>query len=237
MDKNKIFFEDIKEKLIGIRACYIGVGYGGHLKLGLGEKQFYKSNELKGKYHGDWDIVSRECTWRIRKDRIVLCGHGDEIEYSSEKLHLLDLGIVQDIKQSEIFDLAIIFDSGIIIDYFMNITYEPQLTINYNQNLAYELTEDGFIEIDPQELFKKSSEIDSVLSLYSDECCKRWSNLVCKTNSNEICDDCFYFRSIDGSFHFWKFGICSNYESEFDGKLVGNESGCEQFKQLKDLIL
>lgn len=236
MDNNKIFLEDVKDKLIGLRACYIGVAYGCHLKLSIGERRFYKNNELKGKFHGDWDIVSRQCTWRVRRDSVILCGYGDEIEYSSEKLHSLELGTVKDIKQSEIFDLTIVFDSGIIIDYFMNITYEPQLTINSNQDLAYELTEEGFIEIDPEELFQKSSEIDSVLSAYSDECCKRWSNLVSKTSSDNICDNCFYFRSIDGSFYFWKFGLCSNCASEFDGKLVGIESGCEQFKELKDLI-
>lgn len=236
MGNNKIFIEYVKDKLIGLRSCYIGVAYGCHLKLSLGEKRFYENNELKGKFHGDWDIVSSQCTWRVRRDKVILCGYGDEIEYSSEKLHLLELGTVKDIKQSEIFDLTIVFDSGIIIDYFMNITYEPQLTINSNENLAYELTEEGFMEIDPKELFQKSSKIDSVLSAYSDECCKRWSNLVSKTSSDNICDNCFYFRSIDGSFYFWKFGLCSNGASKFDGKLVGIQSGCEQFKELKDLI-
>lgn len=236
MDKNKISLESVKKKLIGLKSCYIVVGYGGHLKLGLGEKIFYKNTELKGKYHGEWDILSRQCTWRVRRESTILCGHEDEIEYSRVKLHSLELGAVMDILQREIFDFTIIFDSGIIIDYFMNMTYDPQLQISCNPNIAYELTEDGLIEIDPHELNRKSLEIDSVLNVYSEECCKRWSNLVCKTNSEKTCDECFYFRSIDGSFHFWKFGICSNFESQFDGKLVGNESGCNQFKQLKDLI-
>ena len=149
----------------------------------------------------------------------------------------MELGIVIDVIQNEIFDFTIIFDSGIIIDYLMNTTYEPQLNIICYPNLAYELTEESWVEINPRELYTKSTKIDSMLNVYSDECCKRWSKLVCKINYKEICDDCFYFRSINGSFHFWKFGICSNCESEFDGKLVGNESGCDQFKQLKDLIM
>lgn len=233
---NKISLENIRDKILGLSSCYIRVSYGGLLRLGLGEKRFYKNSEMNGMYHGEWDIISRECTWRIRRNNVVLCGQGDEIEYSSEKALSLSLGTVVGVEQREIFDLTIIFDSGIIIDYFMNMAYEPQLQIICNPVSAYELTEEGFIEIDPLELFKKSSEIDCTLKVYSDDCCKRWDKLVVKADTNKRCDDCFYFRSIDGYFHFWKFGLCSNHESEFDGKLVGIESGCEKFKQLKDLI-
>ena len=81
MDNYKISLDDVKNKILGLKSCYIRVGYGGHLKLGLGEKKFYSNSELKGKYHGEWDIISRSCTWRIRRENIMLCGDGDEIEY------------------------------------------------------------------------------------------------------------------------------------------------------------
>lgn len=100
---------------------------------------------------------------------------------------------------------------------------------------AYELTTNGIYEVDTNEHFNTLSEIESVLNELSEGCNKRWEEQIPKNNADEKCDDCFYFRGINGYFYFWDYGICSNGESPYDGKLVGCMSGCLSHKFLKDI--
>jgi hypothetical protein len=236
MDKKAELLKEIKGMLIGLKVCYIGQKYGGYLKIGLGEKVYYDETGLKGKFHCQCDVSSRQSTWRIIQNNKILCGYGNEVEFNKGIFSSLELGSLVDIIQKTDFDITFMFDCGISVDFICNILEEPQLTITSYPTVAYELCMDGWRKIDPNELFRKVSEIDSVLSDLSEDCCNRWNSMVPKSKNNKVCDNCFYFRTINGYFHFWEFGICSNRESPFDGKLVGVSSGCNELKALKDLI-
>ncbi len=43
------------------------------------------------------------------------------------------------------------------------------------------------------------------------------------------CAQCAYFCMLNGGFHFWDVGVCSNGASEHDGRLVRVTSGCDAF--------
>jgi len=83
----------------------------------------------------------------------------------------------------------------------------------------------------------KLTQIEEILSSLSESCHKRWDGIVNQEESASKCDDCFFFRGLDGHFYFWDYGICSNEDSMFDGKLVSVDSGCNCCKKLKDILV
>lgn len=227
-------FNEIYANLIGKECCSIRIGFGSMLRIGIGEKVFYENPKLKGKFHGEWDIISRSCSWRIVKENKILCGDNDDIEECSNIVNKLTCGRVKDIFQTFEPDLTIQFDNNIHIEYFSNSLDDNQLIIMSRNKISYDLTVDGWIKENNDKHSQTLSQIDEFISKYSEECNKRWEKVIPECNNLE-CDSCFYFRQIDGHFYFWDYGICSNGESPYDTKLVGIKSGCEFHKTLKDI--
>jgi hypothetical protein len=229
-------FDEVRGILISQQSCFLRVGYGSQIKVGLGEKIFYNSPKLKGKFYGEWDIVSDSCVWRVVKEEKILCGYGDEIKYCNEVFESIQLDRIKDILQITPMDFSIVFETGLRIDYLCESTDGTVLSIFDNKNkVVFELTLDGWIKSSSNESFGKLTELESILSQHSEECQNRWEAFISVNESNNQCMDCFYFRGITGGFYFWDYGICSNEKSKFDGKLVNVESGCCSFNQLKDI--
>lgn len=230
-------FGEVREILIGLKSCFVRVGYGSQLKLGLGEKIFYNKPSLKGKFYGEWDILSQSCVWRILKDGNILCGYGDEIEYCNKILEPILPSGITDVLQIAQFDFRILFETGIIIDYLCESVNGTVLSVLDNKNkIEFELTFDGWEKSNSANVFGKLTEIESFLSEHSKGCQNRWENLVTVKEFENNCKDCFYFRGITGGFYFWDYGICSNGKSKYDGTLVNVESGCNFFNYLKDIL-
>jgi len=231
-------FEEIRENLIGLGNCYIRVGYGGKLKIGLGDKIYYKHPGLQGKFYGEWDISSLFCSWRISEGKTFLCGYDDEIKYCNEVINSLSFGLISEVVQLSYFDIRIVFNTGIKIDYFRQSTDGASLVIlGAKENIAYELFWDGWRQNDSKKSLGKLTRMEEIFSSLSESCHNRWDSIVDRDESNLKCNACFYFRGLDGHFHFWDYGICSNGDSIFDGKLVSVESGCNYHKHLKDILI
>lgn len=231
-------FEEIRKNLIGLGCCYIRVGYGGKLRIGLGDKIYYKQPRLQGKFYGEWDISSVFCSWRISECKTLLCGYDDEIKVCNEAIDSLSLGCIIEVMQLSYFDIRIVFDTGVIIDYFLQSTDGASLIIlGERENIAYELFWDGWKRTDSEKSLSKLTKIEELLSSLSKNCNNRWASIVTQKESNSKCNECFYFRGLDGHFYFWDYGICSNGDSLFDGKLVSVESGCNCHKTLKELLV
>lgn len=229
-------FYNLCENLVNKDCCFIRLGYGSKLHIGIGEKLYYENPKLEGKYHGEWDLFSRTYAWKISRDNSILCGNDDDPEFINQILRNLKLGSISHIEKRNAVDVSLHFSYGIVIDFFCCSTDDNQMMIMNNRERAYEFTIDGIYEVDINEHFDTLAEIESVLKELSEKCDKRWNELVPKNNSDEKCDDCFFFRGISGYFYFWDYGICSNEESPYDGKLVGFKSGCQFHKFLKDII-
>lgn len=232
-----IGFEEVRSNLIGLKTCYFKVGYGSKLKLGLGEKVYYDNEKLKGKFLGEWNIFSLHCSWRILKDNIIICGYDDDIEFCNDSIDKLEIGNIKNISQSSEMDLSIEFNSGLLIDYFCQSTYEPIVVIlSKTRQVTLELTQQGWIKPDPKETPAKLNKIEEIICAYSEVCNKRWNSIVPQREGEQECSDCFYLRGIDGHFYFWDYGICSNHKSKYDGQLVSVKSGCKFHENLNDMI-
>jgi hypothetical protein len=230
-------FDEVQEILIGQKLCSLRVGYGSQLRLGLGEKIFYKNPKLKGKFYGEWDIVSDSCVWRVVIEEKILCGYGDEIKYCNEIFESIQLDRIRDILQITPMDFRIVFETGIRIDYLCESVNGTVLSIFDDKNkVVFELTLDGWIKSSSDKIFGELTELESILSEHSEKCQERWENLISVIETENQCKDCFYFRGITGGFYFWDYGICSNEKSKNDGTLVNVESGCEFFNKLKDIM-
>ncbi len=230
-------FADIREYLIGLQSCYIKVGYGSKLRIGLGNKIFYNIPRLKRKYYGEWDISSHFCGWRVLKDNVVICGYDSEIKDSNEILKSIEPGSLKDIFHINKFDIRLTFDKNISIDFLCQSTDEPILIIlGDSKKVSFELTQTGWVQSSSDEQTQKMTAIEATLNSHSDECHNRWRKIVYESDTEDNCEDCFYFRGIYGGFYFWDYGLCSNKESKFDGKLVSTKSGCDRFNILSNII-
>lgn len=233
----KVVFNDIRKSMISLDTSTIRIGYGGWLKLGFGEKVFYDSTKLKGKYLFEITVSSVSSAWRVIKDEELICGSDNEIEYCNDAISKLNLCKVIDFIQISKFDIRIIFDSGVIIDYFCQSTEGTTLAIlDYKNSISYEFFFDGWEQTDSNKVADKLTEIEKVLDSLSEDCQSRWQTIVPEKEDDNECSNCFYFRGLDGHFYFWDYGVCSNKESKNDGKLVNVNSGCSKLKQLKELL-
>lgn len=223
---NKKDIIDYLHSMIGSEML-VRVRYGGILNLILRQ-------DLKNGKTIKWNILSRQCSWRVIHNEYLVCGSEDEIEDIDNALSGLAIGEVTEIIQNGNLDFSLISNNGFRFDFYTNLTWEPQLTIN-NQEYAFELTQEGWIEIDKAELKNLYDKTFSVIDFYSKECTERWSNKVPKIQGTNSCETCFYFRSFGGSFYYWEYGVCSSKNSEYDGKLVSSKSGCIYHTELKDL--
>jgi hypothetical protein len=229
-------FDRMRDNILHKECCFIRQGYGSKLRLGLGELVHYKNPQLKGKFHGEWDLISRTFAWRMSLNNKLLCGSDDEVEFIDDALKNLKLGSITDIKRKSISDVSFLFSEGILIEFFCCSLDDNQMMIMKKGDTTFEFKHDGIYEVDINEHFSTLSAIESFIADFSEECSKRWEVRIPLNSSENKCDDCFYMRGIDGHFYFWDFGICSNEDSPFDAKLVGCESGCEFHRQLKELI-
>lgn len=233
----KEYFKELYDILVGKPCCYIKIGYGSNFRIGAGEKIYYKNPKLHGKFHGEWDIICRSYAWRIIKNGKFLCGSDDEIEDIEEIIETLNLGVFTKIERERKagIDFSLHFEDGIIVDYFCCSTNDNQMMIMQKDGIAYELTVEGIYKVYTNEHFQTLTEIESFISEYSEKCSARWEAKVPDKDYPKKCGDCFYLRGIDGHFHFWDYGICSNFNSIYDGTLVSIKSGCEFNEQLKNL--
>ncbi|EHQ91030.1 DUF3027 domain-containing protein [Desulfosporosinus youngiae] len=230
-------FEEIRKNITGLDHCYIRVGYGGKLRLGLGNKIYYKHPRLQGKFYGEWDISSLSCSWRIADGKKLLCGYDDEVKFCNEVIESLHFGRISEVIQLSFFDIRLVFNSGKIIDYFLQSKEDVSLVISgEKEKVTYELFSDGWEKTSSKESSSKLTRIEEVLSSLSENCHNRWNRVVNHVESDLQCNTCFYFRGLDGHFYFWDYGICSNEDSMFDGKLVSINSSCTCHKELKDIF-
>lgn len=202
----------------------------------MGEKISYANPRLEGKFHGEWDISTRYCGWRVLKANRIICGSDNEIKDSNNILKSVDIGKLLDIVLSNENDLRLLFENNYAIDFICQSTDEPIMSIvSGKSRMEFDLTLDGWIQYSSDETSQKMNAIETALSSHSDECQIRWSKLIRISNTDNKCRDCFYFRGIYGGFYFWDYGLCSNGDSENDGKLVNVMAGCDFLKHLGDI--
>lgn len=220
---------EILTKIIGLECCEAKIGYAGVLKLGFGEKVFYTHKLLEGVFHGEWDISSVTSAWRMVKDGKLICGACESEEESDLFLNILVGKKISNIIQPSPMDITFEFSNGITLLIFGQSRSNNILEVLAPGDISLEFCEGKWIESSSIEPREGLSDEELIQSNFSENCHRRWETLVPKKQKENQCRECVFYRPISGRFYFWDYGLCSNNESDFDGKVVAVSSGCPYF--------
>jgi hypothetical protein len=215
----------ILNDLVGLACCEARVGFADSLVLGFGEKVFDNPRRVK-EFHGEWQLRTESCTWRIIQNQDMYCGYyGDNEENDNLLNSLLNLRIL-DVVQISLFDIMFVLEK----DYRIFLLAQSR----DNSHFGIFAPNDVYIEFSSAKewIISKSNipsgltEEERLLSDHSELCFERWEKIIPRFKGETHCRECIYYRPLRGEFYFWDYGICSNRKSEFDGELVGVKSGC-----------
>jgi len=106
--------------IYGIKCCRVAIGNGNSLSIGFGEKIFHNNPKLKDKYYGEWEIGTYYGSWRIIKNNRIILGSNDfkdDIELVNRRVNDIIFGSIKDINNYSPFDVRVIFNDGMIIDF------------------------------------------------------------------------------------------------------------------------
>ncbi len=224
------------KNIIGRDVDRISIAYGSRLYIDFESKKIV--NLYSDDIHNTFGIrfISR-AGWRIISNNKYICGVDDYDYVIENALNSLTLGKVTDVIQPNDFDLTIVLEPNIRVDFFCTSSDDVVLLIdNPVAGFSIELDSTGWNLDDKRDIVNKNQRIDEFLNEYKVNLIKRWDIDILPGEGHNICDNCFYFRGIDGNFKSTDFGICSNEIANNDGKLVKSTAGCKECKSLAELI-
>ncbi len=216
--------------ITGLKCCLSGVGYPHTFKLEFGSKNFFDEK----RFHGDWSLMTYSCGWRLMKDEKILCGYYDDAETSDKVVKILEGRILKEMIQSSKYDISLIFDNNYRADFWgqTNFKNHHSLFIYGPHDQYYEFRNNGSWSVDMDDKYLKGvTQAEKLRSEHSERFHKRWQDAMPKSENEFRCSNCIYFHGITGQFYFWDYGLCSNEHSDFDGKVVGIKSYCNEFSR------
>jgi hypothetical protein len=222
---------DILNKMIGLACCEARVGYGRSLVLGFGEKIFYET-KFGTHFNGEWQLRTESSSWRVNKNKEILCGNYDEEEESDKLLkNLLSLKFIS-IENINFYDAMLTLENDYQIYLLAQSKNESHFGFFIPNDLYIEFNSTGnWIVKNAKESVGGLSEDEKLLNEHSENCFQRWKEITPEYNGEKYCNQCIFYRPLRGEFYFWDYGICSNEKSKFDASLVGVKSGCSEYKE------
>jgi len=212
-------------KLIGLY-CYEALsGFNGHLVIKCRNSLKILAKNL---LEPEWRFETVSATWRLSQKGNILTGYYENEEHNDKHLKDLIGKRVIDIKNNNKTDFNILFQDDFLIETFSHgLEFHPlELSNNLEESILI-LNSHGKWSKDLDEL--GLTEKEELQNLHSEESHKRWKLVIPARSNDNHCCNCAYFLTINGRFYFWDYGICSNKKSNFDGKVVGNNSSCTNF--------
>jgi hypothetical protein len=106
--------------LIGKYCCRQRIGRGRSLSLGFGGKLPHSKPKTSDPFYGEWELGTYSAAWRIIREGRVVCGSldaVDSIDELDERLQAIKLGKVLTIEVFSQFDLRVILDEDVCIDF------------------------------------------------------------------------------------------------------------------------
>jgi hypothetical protein len=228
LGESSLLQEKIKDEIQTIvslacsKAC---LGYGGVLLLQLGISS-KKDHEVLNK---ECEIRTNNASWRLIKGKNVVVGdYDDESCIKKELKSLVGSSIVEIKLEPMVTDIKMFFDDGLVLEIFGSSSNE----------YAWELSvHDGYIQALPTNVLRRiasnftenMNSDEEAISSHSKACAARWEPQVSVSNTAKNCEECAYYRALQGQFHFWDYGLCTNSESRYDGKVVNIKSSCHSY--------
>lgn len=218
---------DKLSKMIGEKCYSAKLVLSKGLRLDFGGQFFHYHSKLRCKdiFRGEWSLTSNWSFWRVFKDSKIVCSAYDEEEIIAPSIKSLLNGEVQEIVHTSIYDLTLIFENGIQVEFLGISDKDYPLEIWCPDNVFLEYSADnGWIEKSASSCERLTKE-EELLSKHSERFHERWGELIPQCEGLS-CIECAYYMPVVGKFYFWDYGLYSNEASPNDGKLVGVKSGC-----------
>ncbi|MCP3925609.1 MAG: DUF3027 domain-containing protein [Desulfobacterales bacterium] len=217
------------DSIINLECCRAYIEYGGILVIGFGELVEYEHPKLKNSFHGQWEIRTNVASWRLLNDNKIIAGdYDDDSAIKTEILSLIGAKLKSITLQTLNVDAKFEFDNNIVCEIFgisrKDYSWQllgPNINIEAQPDNKLVMIESDFVgSLDPDE--------EKIL-IHSEACSKRWINIIPEKNHEKYCSDCIYYRALEGQFHFFDYGLCTNAQSSYDGKVVNVGSGCKVY--------
>ncbi|EOQ88549.1 hypothetical protein LEP1GSC202_0341 [Leptospira yanagawae serovar Saopaulo str. Sao Paulo = ATCC 700523] len=226
--------EEIKKILINAKISNVYVGWAGSLNIGIGN---ILNPEEKNRFDilTDWYLNSESASWRIINKEVVLSGSYNQDKSDSEIFPSTLYSKILDVQINHLKDLTLFLENQTKID-FRNLNGIEKDHCLYNisnrNGIGFSLFINGdwvsWTDLDylnKNEIVENNEKIQEIAKTFSLKIEK--SDSTVKTNN---CDNCIYFRAINGPYEFWDFGLCSSEESIYFGKAKFKKHSCNAFE-------
>jgi hypothetical protein len=226
--------EEIKKILINSKISIVYVGWAGSLNIGIGNI-LNPEEENRFEILTDWYLYSESASWRIINKGVVISGSYNQNESDSQIFPSTLYSKIIDVQINNLKDLTLLLENQTVID-FRNLNGIEKDHCLYNisnrQDIGYSLFIDGdwiswtdLDNLNKNEIVENDEKIKKVAKNFSLKIEKTDSQV--KTNN---CDNCIYFRAINGPYEFWDFGLCSSENSIYFGKAKFKKHTCNVYE-------
>jgi hypothetical protein len=226
--------EEIKRILINSKISNVYVGWAGSLNIGIGN---ILNPEEKNRFEilTDWYLNSESASWRIIDKEVVISGSYNQDKSDSDIFPSTLYSKILDVQINNLKDLTLMLENQTKID-FRNMNGIEKDHCLYNisnqKGIGFSLFINGdwvswtdLDNISKNEIVENDEKIQKIAKSFSLKIEK--SDSTVKINN---CDNCIYFRAINGPYEFWDFGLCSSEESIYFGKAKFKKHSCDAFE-------
>jgi hypothetical protein len=215
------------KQLNGLPISAVWQGYGSALFLELGDLEDVEDSDHS---QGQASVIL-EWDWRIEDGKNIVCGSSNsapEIETGIECLIGQSINSIN--VEGRIPELVIKFSNGLRLQSMAMVAGNPQWCVRQMDDtfLSWE-NGSAVCREEDDETDELPIEEQQVID-FADSIAERWG--VPKSSETAgHCKDCRFFITIDGEYALLKYGVCTNKDSGYDGKVVNVESGCAEYKE------
>jgi hypothetical protein len=226
--------EEIKKILINSTISNVYVGWAGSLNIGIGNI-LNPEEENRFEILTDWYLYSESASWRIIDKDVVISGSYNQDRADSQIFPSTLYSKIIDVQINNLKDLTLILENQTIID-FRNLNGIEKDHCLYNISNRHDIGFSLFINgdwiswtdldnLNKNEIIENDEKIQKVA--------KNFSLKIEKSDSivkKDYCDNCIYFRVINGPYEFWDFGLCSSEDSIYFGKAKFKKHTCNVYE-------
>ena len=220
---------DELKPMLKLTCAQARIGYGGILRLDLGELVEYQHPRLRGKFYGTWRVVSRYSAWRIRDNQGLVAGAFDDDSVQEAAVRRLEGHQLLSVELSDRSSDTLLCYSGPLFVDFLEITSteENWEAFGPEVHLAFGPGPSPAVSI-PDEQAPGLTPDEFQHFTHADECARRWKPAIPPelASCQGSCQQCAYFMALRGVGYFGDFGLCTNPSSRWDGKVSRIGVGC-----------
>jgi hypothetical protein len=225
-------FVSAASTLVGFEISRAWIGYGTAAILELGTLREESGPDGRGLQKGEATVMLG-WSWRIEGPWSILFGSTNTRQQVSEGLTGLESQKITGIRlDGTLPELCIELANGMRLRTFMSADGDPEWLLLLTDGSAL-FVEDRELRQAPQGEPTEpeiSAEEELVLS-HSEQCARRWGSQVPPSHLFGRCEDCAFFRPMEGEFYFYDFGVCTNPGSAHDASVVAIDSGCPAYSE------